>query len=231
MHPKQTTTLLFIRHTDVYNPDDILYGRLPRFHLSDLGLRQAEVTAEVLAEEPITTFYTSPQLRARQTTELLAKPHPEAKVRVSKLLSEVLTSWQGRPHAHLEEHDFNFYGNRLHPSDETLEAVWERTQRFVRLVRKRHAGETIVAVSHGDTLMLVRAGYLRLPIEIGSIRRPNLYAGKGSITRLTFPPDLRKTYPSRVDYYDPNSDDGPWSHGWIHLQEGKGLLATNDKKR
>src|SRR5438874_3906508 len=73
-----TTTLLLMRHAEVHNPEDILYGRLPRFGLSELGKQQAEVTARALAEEPISTFYTSPQLRARQTARILAAPHPGA---------------------------------------------------------------------------------------------------------------------------------------------------------
>src|SRR5688500_10709904 len=36
------TTLLLVRHAEVYNPDQILYGRLPRFRLSDVGQQQAE---------------------------------------------------------------------------------------------------------------------------------------------------------------------------------------------
>ncbi len=57
----RSTTLYIVRHTDVHNPADILYGRLPRFRLSDLGLQQAERTAQVLAEEPVAAFYSSPQ--------------------------------------------------------------------------------------------------------------------------------------------------------------------------
>lgn len=211
------TTLLIIRHTDVHNPEDVLYGRLPRFKLSDLGLHQAEVTASVLSEEPISAFYTSPRLRARQTTRILAMPHPDVPVRVTRLLDEVLTAWQGRRHIDLEAHNFDFYGNRLHPSDETLEQVWQRVQRFVQRIRSNHPGETVACVTHGDPVMLARAGYLGMPITIGSLRRPNLYAGKGSITRLTFPADPRQTYPLSVEYYDPNSHDEPWSHGWVKL--------------
>jgi len=215
---EQAPTILYIvRHTDVHNPQDILYGRLPRFRLSTEGLHQDEVTASVLSEEPVSVFYTSPRLRARQTTRILAMPHPDVPVHVTRLLDEVLTAWQGRPHVDLEAHSFNFYANRLAPSDETLEQVWQRVQRFVRRARKRHPGEMVVAVTHGDPVMLTRAGYLGMPITIESLRRPNLYVGKGSLTRLTFPADLRQTYPLSVEYYDPNSQDGPWSHGWVKL--------------
>lgn len=217
--PEQAgTTIILTRHTDVHNPDEVLYGRLPRYRLSDLGLRQAEVTASVLAEEPVAAFYTSPQLRARQTARILSSAHPEAPVRVSRLLAEVLTGWQGRPHAELAEIHWDFYNNPMHPADESLEVVWQRLQRFVRRARRRHPGETVVGVTHGDVLMIARAGYGRLPVEVASIRNPHPYAGKGSLTRLHFSRDLAETYPRSVEYYDPNYEhyyEGkPWTKGW-----------------
>ena len=39
------TTIHFVRHGKVYNPDHLLYERLPDFHLSDLGRRMAQATA------------------------------------------------------------------------------------------------------------------------------------------------------------------------------------------
>ena len=211
------TTLIFVRHTEVHNPNDILYGRLPRFRLSDLGLKQAEKTAQVLAEEPVATFYSSPQLRARQTARILSQPHPDARMRITQLLNEVRTSWQGRPHVDLEPIEFDFYSNPLAPDDECPEQLWERISRFVRIARRRHAGETIVAVSHGDVAVLTRAGFLRMPIEVASMRLPNVYPGHGSLTRLTFGPDPKETYPLRVQYYDPNGTDPRWSLGWVTL--------------
>ena len=39
------TVVHLLRHGEVHNPDGILYGRLPGFHLSDLGLQMAERAA------------------------------------------------------------------------------------------------------------------------------------------------------------------------------------------
>jgi broad specificity phosphatase PhoE len=228
----ETTILLFVRHTDVQNPRDILYGRLPRFGLSDLGREQAEVTAAVLAEEPVTHIYTSPRLRARQTARILAQPHPDAQLHVSRLIDEVRTGWQGRPHSELDLLSFNFYEHRLLQDDETIEEVWARIGRFVRLVRRRHAGETVVAVSHGDPIFMARSFYLRMPVGIASIRRPNVYPGKGSITRLRFPAELAETYPSSLDYYAPNgnqhADEVPGVGGW-YIYTGEGAQTAGDE--
>ena len=214
-----STRIILIRHTDVHNPDDILYGRLPRFRLSSLGLEQAQRTAQALAEEPVTAFYSSPQLRARQTARILAAAHPGSRVSISSLLNEVRTGWQGRPHSELDPINFDFYANPLSSEDERLEDMWARITRFVALMRRRHAGETVVGVTHGDVCHLARAGYVGLPIDISSIRLPHVYPGKGSLTRLRFSTHPKETYPLSVEYYDPNDGDtrAAWSHGWVEV--------------
>ena len=42
-----TTTILVVRHTEVHNPQRVLYGRLPDYRLSDHGLKQAGRLAEL----------------------------------------------------------------------------------------------------------------------------------------------------------------------------------------
>lgn len=194
-----------------------MYGRLPRFGLSELGLQQAAATASVLAPMQVTAFYTSPMFRARQTTKIIAARHPGVPVHTTRLLIEVLTGWQGRPHSDLDEIGFNFYDNPLRPEDERLPDIWRRIQRFVQRMRHRYPEGSIVAVTHGDLVALARAGYLGLPIEIGSIRLPHPYPGKGGLLRLKFG-CADETYPLSEEYYDPNGKDPRWSAGWVPLR-------------
>lgn len=56
-----------VRHGEVYNPQGILYGRLPGYHLSGLGQRMASAAADELAGHPITALYSSPLLRAQES--------------------------------------------------------------------------------------------------------------------------------------------------------------------
>jgi probable phosphoglycerate mutase len=215
---RPNTIIYFVRHTDVHNPGDLFYGRLPRFGLSELGRQQAARTAEVLAEVPVDAFYSSPMLRARQTARFLAARHGDMPVRISRLLIEVYTSWQGRSHAELEPLHFDFYSNPLSETDEKLHEIWDRINRFVRRVLKQHPGKVVVGVTHGDIVFLAKSGYRGMPIAIESIRRRDFYPGKGSLTRLTFGPDLSQPFPLSVEYYDPNSDDPQWNRGWVTLE-------------
>jgi broad specificity phosphatase PhoE len=66
------TTVHLLRHGEVDNPGRILYGRLPGFGLSDLGMAQAKLAAEFLAARKIGYLVCSPLERARQTAAPLA---------------------------------------------------------------------------------------------------------------------------------------------------------------
>jgi broad specificity phosphatase PhoE len=180
------TTIDLIRHADVHNPDDLFYGRLPRFRLSELGRRQAESTAVLLAAAPLAVVYTSPLLRARQTAALIAAAHPaRPPIHQSSLLIEVRSHWQGRPTADLDAIGFDFYDRAL-DGDESIPAVFARMERCVRRLLRRHPGRHVACVSHADPIAIARAGFAGMPLVIASIRNQPEYPAKGSITRLTF---------------------------------------------
>ena len=56
-----------VRHGEVHNPDGILYGRIPGYHLSELGHEMAAVAAESLAGHPVSALYASPLQRAQES--------------------------------------------------------------------------------------------------------------------------------------------------------------------
>lgn len=67
-----TSTVHLVRHGEVQNPDRVLYGRLPGFHLSDRGYAMADRIAEhfVARKESganIASVAASPLLRAQET--------------------------------------------------------------------------------------------------------------------------------------------------------------------
>ena len=183
-HQLATTTILLVRHADVYNPKRLFYGRLPRFRISELGQRQAEFLAERLAGVPIAAFYTSPMLRARQTAKILAARHPNAPMHEDRRLIEVRTGWMGSVET-LIPPVINLYEPPHTADDETIEGVWIRVHALIRQLVRRHAGQTVVCVSHGDPVVIAHAGYTGLPLALPSIRG-GFYPQKCSVTELVF---------------------------------------------
>ena len=69
------TTVHLLRHGEVFNPEGVLYGRLPGYVLSDLGHEMAERAAVALADRDIATVISSPMERAQQTATPIAGRH------------------------------------------------------------------------------------------------------------------------------------------------------------
>jgi broad specificity phosphatase PhoE len=69
---KPATTVHVLRHGEVYNPSGVLYGRLPGYRLSELGVQMAKVAAESLQGRDVTHLVASPLERAQQTAEPFA---------------------------------------------------------------------------------------------------------------------------------------------------------------
>jgi broad specificity phosphatase PhoE len=66
------TTVHVLRHGEVYNPSKVLYGRLPDFHLSELGRQMAKAAAEALKDRDVTYVEASPLERAQETAAPIA---------------------------------------------------------------------------------------------------------------------------------------------------------------
>lgn len=64
-----------VRHGEVFNPQGVLYGRLPGFGLSDLGRRMADAAAADLQSHrrPVSAIVSSPLQRTQQSAEPVAE--------------------------------------------------------------------------------------------------------------------------------------------------------------
>jgi len=168
---KKQTIIYFVRHGKVYNPADILYGRLPYFGLAEEGIKQISQTARYLKTQKIDLLYSSPILRAKQTATIIKKRLNLPVIHFSKHLLEIQTSLQGNSFATVRALNYDvFAGPGKKIIGETITEVFNRTEKFVDYVIKKHQGKKIVAVTHGDIMMLLKAKFERLPIINESIR-------------------------------------------------------------
>ena len=79
MSESPLTTVHLVRHGEVDNPTGVLYGRLPGFVLSPLGLAMADRVAEFLGDHDIAYVVASPLERAQQTAAPIAAASPAAR--------------------------------------------------------------------------------------------------------------------------------------------------------
>jgi len=70
-----TSTIHFLRHGEVFNPEKILYGRQPGWYLSERGQEMANTVAEWSKQFDVGAVLASPLQRAQETATPLAKAH------------------------------------------------------------------------------------------------------------------------------------------------------------
>lgn len=185
------TIVWLARHGEVHNPGNILYGRLPRIRLTPEGRRQARALADFLRPRPLVAIYSSPMLRARKTAEIVLEAHPElGRVRRDAALTEVRTGWEGQPLADLERIDWDFYTHPRNPEDDSLRAIQQRMQQWLKRVLRRHAGGEVLGVSHGDPILILVGTLSGLQLEPRKIF-PRPYIEPGILYRMRFDPAQR----------------------------------------
>jgi len=201
------TTIYLIRHGQVHNPEQILYGRLPRFRLTATGKWQAQTAGRYLNGRAIEALYSSPLLRARQTAREILDHVKNPRLHISSLLNEVCTVYEGRPGAEIDARNGDVYTGAA-ACFEQPEDVVARIRKFIRQMRRRYPGGRIGAVTHGDIITfivlwardmaptpqnktrLLKAGY------------PSAYPAHASITTLTFHTTDEGERPA-IDYLQP----------------------------
>ncbi|MEM9562356.1 MAG: MSMEG_4193 family putative phosphomutase [Actinomycetota bacterium] len=159
--PKSKPTLvLLVRHGKTPTTGAVLPGRAKGLHLADEGVAQAERAAEriaALGKRKVKAVYASPMERTRETAAPIAAALGQ-KVKVERGLVEAdFGSWTGRKLSDLakkpEWHQVQRYPSGFRFPDG--ESFAEMQQRMVTTLNKlvdAHPGQTIVAVSHADTI-------------------------------------------------------------------------------
>ena len=200
------TTVWLVRHGHVHNPQQIIYGRLPRFRLSDRGVEEARAAGRMMSAMTLHAVYSSPMLRARQTASEILAFHPHLKLRPSPLLNEVFTVFEGQPSVVGDRRRDDYYTGVGPPYEQPADIV-SRVLGFFGTARCRHAGRNVAAVTHGDVViftMLWARGLALSPenkANLGSLGF-NGYPATGSLTGFTFRTDSPNELPE-IRYLEP----------------------------
>lgn len=148
-----------LRHGEVHNPTKVLYGRLPDFHLSDLGREMAVRAAEALAGRDVVHVVASPLERARETAEPVAASHG-LEIAVDPDLVEAANVFEGKQ---VGLRDLRAPGSWRHlynpftPSwGEPYVQLAARMRLAVRAAREAARGHEAVCVSHQLPIWIAR---------------------------------------------------------------------------
>lgn len=142
-----------MRHGEVHNPEGVLYGRLPGYHLSERGRAQAQAVADALADNDIVAVVASPLQRAQETAAPIAAAHHLA-IDTDPELIESANFFEGKrmsPGDGVWKNPQVWWQvrNPLTPSwGEPYKKVAARMTAAVNRARAEAAGHEVVCVSH-----------------------------------------------------------------------------------
>ena len=150
--------VLLVRHGKTPTTGAKLPGRAKGLHLSDLGRSQAEAAGtRIAAQGKISAVYASPMERTQETAAPIAKAS-KLRVRTHAGLIECdFGDWTGKDLSKLRKlpewatvqrypSGFRF------PKGESFPEMQTRMVGALHQLVAKHPGETIVAVSHADTI-------------------------------------------------------------------------------
>lgn len=207
-----SATVHLLRHGQVHNPDAIVYGRMPDFHLSELGARMAEAAAADFRErvnqgDRYVVLASSPLTRARETAAPVARELGLDVVTEERII-EPRNHFQG---LHVDGQElanpkhWPYMLNPLRPSwGEPYRQQVARMAEAVRDLARRAVeiggdGAQAIAVSHQLPIWLTRLSVEGRPLPHDPRRRQ---CNLASVTSLTFD-DVDEPAVPRVSYREP----------------------------
>ncbi|HHY81256.1 MAG TPA: histidine phosphatase family protein [Clostridiales bacterium] len=141
--------------------------------LSSRGIRQSEALAERLADENISTIYTSILDRAYHTANIIGERIGLQPIQTKELNEVNFGSWEGLTLKEIEAKypgrferfftDFNYAPD----NGESIASLQSRIRRFIQLIKEKHADkeDRILIVSHAYPVRMLIIELMNFPAE------------------------------------------------------------------
>ena len=186
--PADGTIVHLVRHGEVENPRQVLYGRLPGYHLSADGRMMAKAAAGFLAGRDVTVLLTFPLERAQEIAEPIAEEFGLTPVIDERLIEpwnhfEGMTFGVGDGSLRQPRH-WPHLVNPLRPSwGEPYRSVADRMLAACLDAARAASGHEAVCVSHQLPIWMARRAAEGRRLWHHPARRQ---CALGSVTSLTY---------------------------------------------
>jgi alpha-ribazole phosphatase len=166
------TTIYLVRHGSVVGAETRRFIGHLDVPLSPRGELEAAALARRLATVKLAAAYSSDLSRTRRTAEILTGPHRLEPVAVSALREFAMGRWEGLTAEEIRALDpaaFDAWmadvGRFQFPDGESLGDVTARVWPALEAIVERHAGGTVLVVTHGGPNRIVLCQALGMPLE------------------------------------------------------------------
>jgi broad specificity phosphatase PhoE len=174
--------IYLVRHTDVYNPDNLFYFRLPMV-LSEKGRKQAQIVGGWFVSHNLKNLpiISSPMVRCVQTAELIASKTNSFVSVDERLIEDYCPNLQGKPCG-----EKSWITEQEDPSREPKEEIIARMMSIV--MERVKKGKDCILLSHGEPSIylywhLTKQKFLKYPWDP---KNSHLVIRKGQVVKLEF---------------------------------------------
>jgi broad specificity phosphatase PhoE len=205
----EITVVHLLRHGEVHNPEHVLYGRLPGYHLSVTGQAMAAAAADFLDGRPVAAVFASPLDRAQETARPVADRLGLDVVTDDRLI-ESGNVLEGKTvtlaRLALNPANWRYLWNPFRPSwGEPYTQVAARVREVTDRAREAARGREAVCVSHQLPIWVSRLAAEHRPLWHNPKSRQ---CALGSVTSFTFDGDeltgVSYAVPPRRQLADPD---------------------------
>lgn len=201
------TRVVFIRHGEVDNPKNLIYGRTIDVLLSEKGFDQIRKISQTLKDQGFlpSVIYTSPLTRTLQSTKTIKEIFPEAEVhKKEKLLDTDEPVLADKTHDLITKEGVDEYS---FPGVESPISIVQRMRDVYLEAVQENIGKTIFFVGHGDPTAffiwsLFHKGEELPPIR--SLQQEGFYPKKGEA--WGFIANADGTVRSEISVYSPEAE-------------------------
>ncbi len=157
-----SSTVHVLRHGEVHNPENILYGRQPGWRLSERGIAMAQAVADWSENLSLGAIHASPLERAQQTAAPIAEKH-KLEIKSDDRLIEAANIFEGKPFGVgdgvlRKPSAWRHLWNPWRPSwGEPYKEQIARMQSAIEAARSAAGGKDALVVSHQLPIWILRS--------------------------------------------------------------------------
>jgi broad specificity phosphatase PhoE len=171
--PTSVVRLFLVRHAEALANPDLRYLGSRDDPLTELGQWQALQLARAFAAFKLAAVYTSPLTRALQTATQLARMHHLSPISDPRLVEGAMGTWEGLRRAEILQRSPEDMAQHQRweadpsvgpPGGESIADVQTRVLACVRDLVQRHAGASVVVVSHVGPIKALLCAAMDVPL-------------------------------------------------------------------
>lgn len=169
------TKIIVVRHAQSEgNLHNEFHGQFPS-DITELGIRQAQCTAEFLKDEKIDVAYASDTPRAFHTASIIASPHGLNVIKDTGLREIMAGKWEKMNFDAIAENFPEEYrvwreelGKAVCPDGESVAHLQKRVKETIEKIVSQNSGKTILIGTHATPVRTMACIWRGVPVEEAS---------------------------------------------------------------